>query len=206
MLERLRTLLESARAEDGAPLLTVDVVDVAERPAVARRPLVDRLRQWVVAFALDWGFGVRLDRPAHACLLARPDDATLSRIWPDGRVRIGELELPVSRLFQVDEFTGDHHPTAIFLAAGGPIAHVPARGRLSVLVVAPLIFHLAGSAIPDDLEGSVPDFVLDPAALAAHPVRIVPASELPGLPPEPGAPDVDDSVLMERLRALGYVR
>ena len=45
---RLLELFASFRAEDGTPLLPVNLVDVAERPPEAVRPLGDRLRQWVM--------------------------------------------------------------------------------------------------------------------------------------------------------------
>jgi len=60
--------------------------------------------------------------------------------------------------------------------------------------------------VPDDLEGRVPERLLDPAKLAERPVRVVPTAELPGLPPESASADVDDAVLMERLRVLGYAQ
>jgi hypothetical protein len=203
-LERIVALLRSARSPDGEPLFSVDVLDAAPRPAGAERPWLDRLRQWGVRLLLDLAFDVKLDRPAHAYVIARPDDAVLFALWPGGTVRLGERTLGVAELFHVDDFSGGHHPLGIFLAAGGPVGHVPERGRVSVLDVAPLLFHLCGSPVPDDLEGRVPEWLF--AAPAARPVRIVPAAELPGLPPEAAGADADDAALIERLRALGYVR
>jgi hypothetical protein len=121
-------------------------------------------------------------------------------------LRVGERPLPIGELFRVDDFTGTHDETAVFLAAGGPFAHVPQRERISVLEVAPLLFYLAGAPVPDDLERGVPVRLLDPASVAARPVQAVAAAELPGLPPEPDDAQVDDAVLLERLRALGYVQ
>ena len=151
-------------------------------------------------------FGVQLDRPAYVYVFARPRNEALSAAWPEGELHAGARRFEISELFGVDDFTGKHQETAIFLAAGGPIAHVATRDRVSVLDIAPLVFYLAGTPLPDDLEGGVPEWLLDPAQLVAHPVRIVPASEVPGLPPEADAAQVDDAVLMERLRALGYVQ
>jgi hypothetical protein len=148
---------------------------------------------------------VKLDRPAYAYLFARPNDAALLAAWPDGAITFDGRTLRASELFQLDEFSGTHDPTAIFLAAGAPFAHREARDRVSVLDVAPLLLHLAGQPVPDDLEGAVPARLLAPAWSRAHPLRRVPAAELPGLPDEPADASVDDAVLMERLRALGYV-
>jgi arylsulfatase A-like enzyme len=205
VVRALEAWLGEARTATGESVWTVDVIDVAERPPGAERPWLARVRQWVLTQYLLRVFGVRLDRPAHAYLFARPNDAALLAAWPDGAIAFDGRRLRASELFQLDEFSGAHDPTAIFLAAGAPFAHEPTRARVSVLDVAPLLLHLAGLPVPDDLEGAVPERLLAPAWRAAHPLRHVPAAELPGLPPEPAEPAVDDAVLLERLRALGYV-
>ncbi len=203
-LERLVALLASAQAPDGEPLIDVEVLDVAPRPPQARRWWWQRLRQWAIRLYVERFFDVRLDRPAHAYVFARPRSEPLDRLWPDGNVRFGGEVMPIGALVHVDDFTGGHHETGIFLAAGGAIRRVPERGELSVLDVAPLLFYLAGSGVPDDLEGRVPAAWIAPEHLAAHPIRRVPASELPGLPRE-AEPTPEDAVLRERLRALGYL-
>jgi hypothetical protein len=205
VVRALEAWLRSARTEAGEPVWTVDVIDVAERPPGEERPLLERVRQWVLTQVLLHRFGVKLDRPAHAYLFARPNDAALLAAWPDGTIAFDGRTLRASELFQLDEFSGTHDPTAIFLAAGAPFAHRSARDRVSVLDVAPLLLHLAGLPVPDDLEGAVPERLLAPAWSQAHPLRHVPAAELPGLPDEPAEAAVDDAVLIERLRAVGYV-
>jgi len=205
VLRALVRWLESARTAAGEPVFTVDVIDVAERPPGEERPLLSRVRQWVLTQLLLYRFGVALDRPAYAYVFARPNDAALLAAWPDGAVELDGRTLRASELFQLDEFSGTHDPTGIFLAAGAPFARQAARAHVSVLDVAPLLLHLSGLPVPDDLEGAVPEALLAPAWRAAHPVRHVPAAELPGLPPEPADASVDDAVLLERLRALGYV-
>jgi predicted AlkP superfamily phosphohydrolase/phosphomutase len=205
IVSRLTATLESIRTPGGEAALAVDVLPVAERPPRVRGSLWQRARAWGLARLLTWVYGVELDRPAYAFLLARPVDAVLASLWPDGELEAGERRFAAADLFRVDDFTGTHDETAVFLAAGGPIAQIGARDRVSVLDVAPLLLHLAGAPIPDDLERDVPVRLLDPARLAARPVRRVPAAELPGLPDEPEGAAVDDAVLLERLRALGYV-
>ena len=106
-------------------------------------------------------------------------------------------------VFSRQMFTGEHDPIAIFLAAGGGVAATQDRGRISVLDIAPLIFHLAGSPVPDDLEGSFPEAWL--ADLERRPVRSVSASEMPGIDRAlSGAPQSDPD-LIQKLRKLGYI-
>jgi len=204
-LARVTARLRDLRGPDGAPALGVDVLPVAERPPEARGTWLERLRAFALQQVLRFGYGIALDRPAYAYVLARPVDAVLSPLWPDGALQLDGARVAVSDLFRVDDFTGEHHETAVFLAAGGPIAQLPARQRVSVLEVAPLLFYLAGAPVPDDLERDVPARILEPARLAARPAERVAAAALPGLPPEPGGADADDAVLFERLRALGYL-
>jgi Type I phosphodiesterase / nucleotide pyrophosphatase len=205
VLRALAAWLESAETATGEPAFTVDVIDVVERPAIAERPLAERAWQWLLRQVLLRRFGLKLDRPAFAYVLARPDDEALLAAWPDGMLRFDGRRVRADELFQLDEFSGAHDPTGIFLAAGPPFSAQRARDRVSVLEVAPLLLHLAGLPVPDDLESAVPERLLAPAWRAAHPVRRVPATELPGLPDEPADAAVDDAVLLERLRALGYV-
>jgi hypothetical protein len=151
-----------------------------------------------------WLFGTEFGADAHAWVLAQPRENVLNALWPDGNVAVNGAQQPVSELAAPDDFTGKHHPTAIFLAAGGPIHAQPARLRLSVLDIAPLLFHLAGEPLPDDLEHALPAAVFEPGWLAAHPPRSVPAASLPP-PPRPAGAAVGDEALRERLRSMGYI-
>jgi hypothetical protein len=209
LTERLAAALRALRAagDSGAPLYTVDVLDGTPRPPGHERPVLDRIRQWGVRTAAAWLFDTEFGEDAHTWLLARPDRAVLDPLWPDGRVAGEGGEWPIAEIAGPDDFSGRHHPTAVLLAAGGPIRPQPARLRLSVLEIAPLLVHLAGEAVPDDLERAVPAPVLDPAWLAAHPPRLVPAASLPA-PPRPGDADAGagEEDLRERLRSMGYIR
>jgi predicted AlkP superfamily phosphohydrolase/phosphomutase len=207
VLERLLAAIDSWRSASGEPLFATDVIDVAERPPHARRSPWRRLRQWAIGVAVRHIYHMSTDRPGHAYVFSRPRDSRLAELWPDGGVVVGGEALRVDAAFHRDAFPGTHDPTAVFLAAGGPVAPRAERGRLSVLDVAPLLLQLAGAPLPDDLEGELPRWVLDPGWLAAQPPRTVPAADLPGLPPvletlDPSA----DAELVEMLRRLGYVR
>ena len=206
--ERLAAALGALRAAgSGEPLYRVDVIDVAPRPAGRERTLLQRLRQWAVRQVVWWLFDVEFGEHAHAYILAQPNAGALDPLWPGGRVAGEGGEWPIEAVAAPDDFTGRHHPTAVFLAAGGPIRPQRERLQLSVLEIAPLIAHLAGGPLPDDLERAVPEALLDPAWLAAHPPQVVPAASLPE-PPRAGAGDAGagEEALRERLRSLGYIR
>lgn len=207
LTERLAAAIAELRSVPaGEPLYAVDVVDGA-RPPGRKRPVDARIRQLVVRLTSRWLFDLEFGTDAHAWILARPRAATLDRLWPDGRVGAKGAERPVRDVVAPDDFSGRHHPTAVFIAAGGPIRRHAERLRLSVLEIAPLLVHLAGEPLPDDLERTLPLQVLDPAWAAAHPARVVPATSLPA-PPRPGGTDAStgEQELRERLRGLGYIR
>jgi hypothetical protein len=208
VLEKLERFYRSMTTADGDPLLDVWVLDAAPRPEGAERPWTNRLFQWGLRTFARTFYGADFAEPAHAWLLARFDDDRMQRLGPEARVRAAGRSVRAGDLAFAERFDGTHHETAVFLAAGGPIRPVAERARLSVLDVAPLVAHLAGQPVPDDLEGTLPEAFLDPAWLAAHPPRRVPAAEAPRFVADPraAAPSVDDDAMVERLRALGYVR
>jgi predicted AlkP superfamily phosphohydrolase/phosphomutase len=203
-VERLVQALDSARAADGAPLYTTDVLDVAERPPDAARPLAARLRQLAVR-AFLWWYDVELPTLAHAYVFGTPQAEALDSAWPEGTVTLAGARVPVADLVHPHEFSGGHDPTGIFLATGHGIRALPERADVSVLDLAPLLFYLSGQPIPDDLEGRLPEEILSPEQLAARPPRHVAAAELPGLPAtEPAKAGADERAIRERLRSLGY--
>lgn len=207
LADRIARVLREASTRDGTPLYTVDILDMRERPAGHERSLWNRARQWTIRTAAWLLFDVDFRADAHAYVLARPDAAVLDPLWPDGEVIFAGKTRPLEEIAFADDFTGTHHETAVFAAAGGPIRPVPERGDLSVLDIAPLIAYLADAPIPDDLEGHLPTGWLEPDHLTANPPRTVAADTLPTLPPltAPGEDADGDEALLERLRAMGYV-
>ena len=198
--------LTSYETVDGRPLFaTIEVIDTAERPPEYAKPLLTRLRQWVVKTVTTWYFGVTLDETAHAVVFALPDDDLLEELWPDGAVRVNGREMPLRDAISRQRFTGTHDPTAIFLAAGGPVAKRSQRGALSVLDIAPLLLYLNGRPLTDDLEGVLPMEMIAAEYLAANPPARAAAAELPGLSETGTVQAIDDPQLVEKLRALGYV-
>ena len=206
-LERLVAELASWRSSDGERLFDTNVIEAAARPAGQRMSVFRRLKQWGIKFVMQHLYKMNADRPGHAYIFARPRDDVLSDLWPNGRIEAGGKQLEIDEAYYRDSFSGEHDPVGIFIAAGGPIARRAQRARLSVVDVAPLIFYLAGAAIPDDLEGKLPSRILDAEYLATHPPRKVAADTLAEFPPILEAVDpVEDRELLEKLRRLGYVR
>jgi hypothetical protein len=202
--ERVVAFFEQATTEAGEPLFDVWRLDSAARPEGSERGWLDRLAQWSFRVIARFTRSVEFSDDAHGWVVALPNDEALERVWPNGRVRIAGKLRPARELAFADGFSGAHHPTAVFIAAGGAIRPEPARGNLSVLDVAPLYAYLAGAKIPDDLSGRFPGELIEPRALAARPAERVRAASLARLP-APIAPTIADAELVERLRAMGYV-
>lgn len=205
LLEQLVAFFASARTEAGAPLFRVARLDAAPRPAGHERGWLDLAGQWAWRMLARFMFSTEFGADAHAWLIAVPEDEALESVWPSGNVRLGDRLLPARAIVFGDGFSGAHDPVAVFAAAGGPLRHVAARGELSVLDIAPLYAYLARAEIPDDLPGALPRAWIEPAALAARPPRRVAAASLARLP-APQAPAIPDSELLERLRAMGYLK
>jgi len=205
-IEKLIALLDSFQTLEGEPLLYTSVFDVAPRPEGMTRSLLERASQWIGRRIMAWVFGTKLDASAQAVVFALPRGKAILPLWPDGKVQVAGRVVPVSDALYLQRFTGTHHPTAVFIAAGGPIAKRVDRGTLSVLDIAPLITYLAGSPIPDDYAHGLPVDWIESSQLIERPPEVVPGSTLPGLGEVPGQmSDVRDPDLVERLRALGYI-
>jgi predicted AlkP superfamily phosphohydrolase/phosphomutase len=208
LVDRLVAHLRSVRTPQGEPVYrAVASLDGLGRPESARRGWLESLWQWTLRTGLWLLFDVQTRGGAHATVFALPHDDRLAALWPDGEVEVAGQRVPVSRAFQRQRFSGGHDPVGIFIATGAPFAAVAERGDVSVLDVAPMLFHLSGRGIPDDLEGRLPTGLLDPDWLEAHPPRTVEAAAYPGLP-EAATGDGGwgpTGELVEKLRALGYV-
>ena len=73
--------------------------------------------------------------------------------------------------------------------------------------IARTVIHLIGLPVSDELTGEVLEDLLDPAFLAAHPVRTVPTYEAgPRRIQLNVGGSAQDEDMLENLRALGYVR
>ena len=106
---------------------------------------------------------------------------------------------------------GGHHIEGIFIARGPEIVHTPdPLANLNITDVAPTILYALGLPIPEDMDGSVLTQVFDPAGVRAQPVQFGPAlgrwpSEMEAQPLLEEMPSGEE-VILDRLRALGYVK
>ncbi len=108
--------------------------------------------------------------------------------------------------------TGTHYPLGILLARGPGILKGKALEQQSILDVAPTLLYSLDLPVPVDFEGRVMESVFEPAHREAHPPRLGPPTQPPAsyasraaAPSDSEGEGGDDEVIMNRLRALGYV-
>lgn len=104
--------------------------------------------------------------------------------------------------------SGNHAeaPDGILVVSGADAARGVELGRPSVEDIAPTLLALLGIPVGADMTGRVLREAIEPAFLAAHPLRAVASHTQPGRA-KPGAAVASDAdpFLEGRLRALGYV-
>jgi len=98
---------------------------------------------------------------------------------------------------------GSHTPEGIFIAAGGPFLRGVALDPPSLADVLPTAVHLLGAPLPDDLDGRVLAEAMDPAYVAAHPVRH--SSSEAGTEDRVTLSTDDEGEMRKFLQGLGYV-
>jgi len=111
--------------------------------------------------------------------------------------------------FKLEGAKGYNHtraPPGIFLAAGPAFRPGHVEG-LSILDVMPLLLYLKGFPLAEDFDGRLPTDVLEPGLLASSPPRRIASYGRRGREDQhlQGSSKVDAEML-ERLRALGYLR
>jgi hypothetical protein len=105
------------------------------------------------------------------------------------------------------------------MAAGPAFASGVRVDELSILDVMPVLLYGLGLAIPRQLEGKVPESIIEPAQLRQQPIVVATAddalqryegvsAEHPTAQPDAPYPSLDpqsEATVVARLRALGYV-
>ncbi len=101
---------------------------------------------------------------------------------------------------------GHHRWEGIFLAAGPGLRAGAEIDELSILDIAPLIMHRLGLPIPADMSGRLPREAYEPEELRRDPPRHgQPTPQAPTRMPAPELAPEEQTAVMNRLRALGYV-
>lgn len=194
MLNRVAGFLKTIRSSDGAAAFRILPYHVPPQPGELAAEQVLRITPDLL--------------PAHAFLVAQPDEEVFERIAREGSLRIGGERVPMDELATAHDFTGAHSQIGIFLAAGPAIRHHSRRLRLSALDVAPLMMYLAGQPVPGDMEGQLQRALIDLDHLERDPPATIEAARAPRLPDEKGgaAGAGEDAETSEKLRALGYIQ
>lgn len=148
------------------------------------------------AVKAEEGFpGAHADRAPDLTLILR-DGGTVSVL--------NSTEVVRKRL----DVAGTHRPDGIFLAAGPGFRSGVSLDPLSILDVAPTVLYGLGLPIPADFEGEVPEAALDRSWARRRPSTVGPPTRTPapfGEGPSEELGAEEEAVIMQRLKALGYV-
>ncbi len=130
-------------------------------------------------------------------------DLTL-RLWDNGLVSTLKSEKIIMRRRKT---IGVHYPMGVFIASGPDIKACVETEPLNILDVAPAMLYSLGLAIPEALEGRVPEEIWRREALANRPVTFVNAD--PGFDPQVASgiemDEQDMDLILKRLKGLGYM-
>ena len=122
--------------------------------------------------------------------------------WDHGFVSVLDAE-PIITIRSTVK--GTHYPVGVLMGCGPAIARGRTIGRQSILDIAPTLLHSLGLPIPLDFEGSVIEDVFDRAYLKDNPVRMGTRTESLDSDDEEESDPEGNEMILERLRALGYV-
>jgi predicted AlkP superfamily phosphohydrolase/phosphomutase len=118
--------------------------------------------------------------------------------------------LPSEEIFgRREQPRGHHRWEGVFLASGPGIRSASRVEELSIVDVAPLLLHQLGLAVPEDVAGRLPAEIFQDGELERRPPRQAPSAAAPvgpeAAPEELALEPEEKAVLLDRLRALGYV-
>lgn len=102
---------------------------------------------------------------------------------------------------------GTHRPNGIFIARGPHIQKGLTIDAKSLLDIAPTLFYSMGVPIPEDFEGFVITDAFEPEALETNPMEFGEATQplTESTEKSERLSEADEDVILERLKALGYV-
>jgi len=139
-----------------------------------------------------------------------PDAPDLLVIW-NQNISIESLELEYqgrkirTSSHYIDHRTGNHKPYGIYFIAGEEIKPGLRDDSLEIIDICPLILHLSGCKIPDDLDGRLPGQLLKDDILKAHPPVYFHRDDSTKSVEAPYESEEDKAAAKKRLQDLGYL-
>lgn len=100
---------------------------------------------------------------------------------------------------------GTHHPDGVFIARGPGIRQGETIGALQLVDIAPTILYNLGIPVPEDLEGRVLEPIFTPEHLRANVFGRSGPTVVDTAPVSDDESPRDDSAILEKLKALGYI-
>ncbi len=122
-------------------------------------------------------------------------------LLPDGQEAVIDRGADVVERRNV---SGEHRPEGILLLAGPGVQRGATIRGAQMADVAPTLLYLLGLPVPEAMDGRVLTAALDPALLAAQPVRYARPEDAPAAGEHTFTAEEEEQVL-RRLRDLGYI-
>jgi predicted AlkP superfamily phosphohydrolase/phosphomutase len=123
----------------------------------------------------------------------------ISRVWKQEDLYAGPFQELAPDLML--EWSGNAR--GIVLGRGPALKRGTVSG-LTLSGITPLLLYTLGLQVPDDIEGSIPSEILDPAWMESHPAVSGEASQ-DREPDKPLIDPKDEEEILRRLRGLGYL-
>lgn len=174
--------------------------------------LKDSSRKGAVANLLS---SVRIDSIDEPLFDVREGDGFVSFVLADrGRDLVGCSFTASFGTFVFDDLfedrgfvdSGTHHPDGIIIMAGNGVRRGQSLEPVSPLDVSPTLLTLAGIPVPRDMDGRVLSEALTEEFLSRHPITYCDSYESGDrLAPDGAIESEESDVVLERLKALGYL-
>ena len=132
-----------------------------------------------------------------------PDVLLVTAEGVDGGHDVDQLLSPVPQEL-LRNLSGSHSMEGIFLAAGAPFRAGASLEPVGLGDILPTALHLAGVALPDDIDGRVMTAALTPEFLAAYPIATT-SARVPGADDGKGVSAGEEREMRKFLQDLGYI-
>jgi predicted AlkP superfamily phosphohydrolase/phosphomutase len=104
------------------------------------------------------------------------------------------------------EWSGTHKIDGTLIVKGPPFRPGGPPQSAHITDIAPMVIHLMGLPVPEDMDGKVPIGLFQPEYLKKHPIRYQPPPEDDRMPGEGSAYTEEEAAkIEERLKGLGYI-